>query len=160
MISIPPLCRNICQPTSGVNRRSPWRHRRWYPKRPLNPEHTPHSGRPLPGSISSWHPLHRALNRVKDCPKCRLVNPDSALRCDCGYDFPSGQMQSSYLADKDKLLRETSIGVLAGGFLIWGIFRVVSSFAHGVLPGLISAGLLFLVLAYYWPRYFSRASRR
>jgi hypothetical protein len=103
---------------------------------------------------------YRALNQVKDCPKCRLVNPDSALRCDCGYDFPSGLMQGSYLTDRDKRLKETSMGVLAGGFLIWGIFRVVSSFAHGVLPGLISAGLLFLVLAYYWPRYFSRASRR
>src|SRR5580704_8732506 len=22
-----------------------------------------------------------------DCPQCRLVNPDTAQRCDCGYDF-------------------------------------------------------------------------
>ena len=31
------------------------------------------------------------------CPKCGLTNPDIAQRCDCGYDFPSGQMKSSYL---------------------------------------------------------------
>jgi hypothetical protein len=34
---------------------------------------------------------------VKECPKCRLVNPPEALRCDCGYDFASGQMKRSYL---------------------------------------------------------------
>ncbi len=26
---------------------------------------------------------------VKDCPRCGLVNPPSAERCDCGYDFVS-----------------------------------------------------------------------
>ena len=24
------------------------------------------------------------------CPRCRLINPDSALLCDCGYDFIAG----------------------------------------------------------------------
>lgn len=31
------------------------------------------------------------------CPKCQLENPPTALRCDCGYDFASGQMKVSYL---------------------------------------------------------------
>ena len=31
------------------------------------------------------------------CPNCGLINPESALRCDCGYDFPSGTMKESYL---------------------------------------------------------------
>jgi len=34
---------------------------------------------------------------MKTCPKCKLISPDGALRCDCGYDFASGTMQSAYL---------------------------------------------------------------
>jgi hypothetical protein len=30
------------------------------------------------------------------CPTCQLINPDSALRCDCGYDFQSGRMEQPY----------------------------------------------------------------
>jgi hypothetical protein len=30
------------------------------------------------------------------CPACKLENPPEALRCDCGYDFGSGQMRASY----------------------------------------------------------------
>jgi len=39
---------------------------------------------------------------VKDCPKCGLVNPPEALRCDCGYDFATRQMQGSYLDPKSR----------------------------------------------------------
>ena len=40
---------------------------------------------------------------MKSCPNCHLTNPDSALRCDCGYDFGSGTMQESYLPAKERL---------------------------------------------------------
>lgn len=31
---------------------------------------------------------------MKECPHCKLENPDSAEHCDCGYDFRSGSMES------------------------------------------------------------------
>lgn len=30
------------------------------------------------------------------CPNCGLENPPSALRCDCGYNFPSGTMEQPH----------------------------------------------------------------
>ena len=30
------------------------------------------------------------------CPHCGLLNPPTALRCDCGYDFPSGELKRPY----------------------------------------------------------------
>lgn len=34
----------------------------------------------------------------QDCPRCRLLSPNEALRCDCGYDFTTRSVESSYLA--------------------------------------------------------------
>jgi hypothetical protein len=34
----------------------------------------------------------------KKCPRCGLYNPAEAQRCDCGYDFASGQVKTSYLS--------------------------------------------------------------
>jgi hypothetical protein len=34
---------------------------------------------------------------MKTCPKCKLGSPDEATRCDCGYDFTTARMETSYL---------------------------------------------------------------
>jgi hypothetical protein len=41
------------------------------------------------------------MEEVKDCPRCGLVNPPTAQRCDCGYDFASRTVQSSYLTGRE-----------------------------------------------------------
>src|SRR5215472_5316293 len=58
--------------------------------------------------------IARGKRNMKDCPKCKLINPDIAEHCDCGYDFPSGTMQSSYLTatDRRRILECTCPGEL------------------------------------------------
>ncbi len=34
----------------------------------------------------------------KQCPQCGLHSHETAIRCDCGYDFTSGQVRESYLS--------------------------------------------------------------
>lgn len=41
------------------------------------------------------------MEELKQCPQCRLVNPSTAPRCDCGYDFAARQMLGSHLNDKN-----------------------------------------------------------
>ena len=33
----------------------------------------------------------------QECPRCGLWSPEEASRCDCGYDFETCTVQSSYL---------------------------------------------------------------
>ena len=43
---------------------------------------------------------------AKDCPKCGLVNPPEAQRCDCGWDFVSRRQEQSYLEPKQRFGEE------------------------------------------------------
>jgi len=44
------------------------------------------------------------------CPRCKLINPDTAQRCDCGYDFETETVERSYLPQEllPQKLREHS----------------------------------------------------
>ncbi len=61
---------------------------------------------------------------AKDCPKCGLVNPPGAQRCDCGYDFVTRQVERSYLTS-GPLPKVAGIGV-AGAILIYMAIRMLS----------------------------------
>jgi hypothetical protein len=58
---------------------------------------------------------------VQVCPKCGIVNPPNAERCDCGYDFVSGTQKKpidpSY---REAELKKRRLGYTLGivGFLI------------------------------------------
>jgi hypothetical protein len=39
-------------------------------------------------------------NGSKICPRCKLVNPASAQRCDCGYDFNKKSVEQPYFKQR------------------------------------------------------------
>jgi hypothetical protein len=86
---------------------------------------------------------------VKDCPKCRLVSPDSALRCDCGYDFDSGAMKESYLPLKERLPAGNTASKTLTGYVGDALFMANSTYwlyKFHWMPTVLS---LTLPVAYY-----------
>jgi hypothetical protein len=88
---------------------------------------------------------------VRACPRCRLKNPPSAQRCDCGYDFRTQTVKASYLDDRtappvegDKLA-----GFLAGffgGCIGWALVMHFAKGAKTKRGATIGIGCAFLVL--------------
>lgn len=66
-----------------------------------------------------------------NCPRCGLINPESAQRCDCGYDFINKSVETPYFTSSpNTALSRLAIGaqvvalVLAGAAVIWGCCMV------------------------------------
>jgi len=51
-----------------------------------------------------------------DCPRCKLTNPDTAQRCDCGYDFETKTVGKPFVTVEPKgigtTVKNVSIGIL------------------------------------------------
>jgi hypothetical protein len=74
---------------------------------------------------------------AKTCPECRLLNPDIATRCDCGFDFESGVMKESLLPAEGGLNQKSFFSPLTTvdiglavlfpliGFII-GLYRLIA----------------------------------
>ena len=94
-----------------------------------------------------------------ECKHCGLLNPDTAMRCDCGYDFAAQTMQAPYLVKpetpaSDRWVRQYAIacGVGLGIEVLLFMMRPPfdeQPFLHNALgsplgPGLFVASLLSL----------------
>lgn len=98
-----------------------------------------------------------------ECPVCRLVNPGTAQRCDCGYDFEEQEVRESYLiADlreqipdmaehiRDLGRRDIQMGALC---LVCGLLVTVLTAIAGrgfvvIAAGAVLVGLLWLARGY------------
>ena len=92
------------------------------------------------------------------CPHCGLFSPAEAIRCDCGYDFESQMLKSSYLAahvlqkhgGAGNMLGESARDNIRNGMLLVGIgaaVSVIGFLAGGTLyffGGAVLWGALFL----------------
>jgi len=46
-------------------------------------------------------------SRGKKCPKCGLINPDTTIICDCGYNFETGSMEIT--VDRVRKIRQEKL---------------------------------------------------
>jgi hypothetical protein len=69
------------------------------------------------------------------CPKCRLENPPTAQRCDCGYDFASGRMSSSYIKRKPATAAERAPWLTEGGAVLLVLLNMFLSASVGARAG-------------------------
>ena len=68
-----------------------------------------------------------------ECPRCGLLSPDGAARCDCGYDFDRNTIESSYLmahvlrkhGGEVRLIEETSRARIRTGMLLLAVAVMV-----------------------------------
>lgn len=66
------------------------------------------------------------------CPKCKLHNPEGAMRCDCGYDFDTGKMEESFLPEKERKKKLTPEQIHQ--FCYWTLFAAgIIHLALGIL---------------------------
>jgi hypothetical protein len=66
-----------------------------------------------------------------NCPRCGLINPGTAQRCDCGYDFISKSLKRSYAtstpnssSSRIAIAAQAVALVLAGAAVSWGCWMI------------------------------------
>jgi hypothetical protein len=77
---------------------------------------------------------------MKECPKCELVSPDTAERCDCGYDFVSDSMRFVDSAAR-RTIRKVIKLVAAVAGVVW-FYAPVSRY-RGLVVFIASTAVLF-----------------
>jgi len=75
------------------------------------------------------------------CPNCGLFNPESAQRCDCGYDFDKGTMEKPYYIEKP---REDS----KASKILTAVYFIILLFIHFIFfPIVLGMGLITFINA-------------
>jgi len=79
-----------------------------------------------------------------ECPRCGLLNSENALRCDCGYDFESRGVKSSYYKQELPRTIKTYIALVIG----YNLLVLISALVKG---NALSAGIAIIwSICIYW----------
>ena len=82
-----------------------------------------------------------------ECPRCGLLNPDTAIRCDCGYDFQSRTVEKAYFTQQlPRWIRVYLIIVL----ICNGLVVVVDLASGNIVRFLMTAVWMAVVYWCYW----------
>jgi len=102
---------------------------------------------------------------MRTCPRCSLANPDSAVRCDCGFNFNASRSEVTKVLDTDRAAAKKRA---VGGLVIGGTAIAVSTLSlvsarHGgnyvVFYGAAVSGLAIAARSYARLRRLSRAQK-
>jgi hypothetical protein len=72
-----------------------------------------------------------------ECPACNLTNPESAQRCDCGYDFESKSDKSISQESQNRILSGRIAFLKAVYWVATGILMAIGgALAHWLIQRL------------------------
>ena len=81
---------------------------------------------------------------MKKCPHCKLLNPDSAERCDCGYDFDTKALKKPYFRQEMPKYVMVSLFALV---VLAALRALVTADPYAVLASLLLAGSIYALYA-------------
>jgi len=80
-----------------------------------------------------------------DCPRCKLVNPPSAKRCDCGYDFETHTVEKSYYRQNVSKEVKNGLAVIAAYNVVVAAVALLNRNPRGILGAALWSGLAYLL---------------
>src|SRR5215470_6098387 len=83
-----------------------------------------------------------------NCPSCRLINPPTAKRCDCGYDFETKTVEASYY--NQPLPRELRSVVASRSLLLRAWLLIVGYSTALAIVALVMRNAWWLLAAAWW----------
>jgi hypothetical protein len=99
----------------------------------------------------------------KRCPQCHLWNTDSALVCDCGFDFSTGAMSGTHTSDTPLVSAPWRISLSYISVVLIPVFVFAAALIVSLdrfTPLLIILLLTMLILPpIYWLLYFTCLQR-
>jgi len=83
-----------------------------------------------------------------ECPQCKLINPESAACCDCGYSFLSGKMEIPHVPVVSASKLPDALGAASGRKTPF-LAKLGLVLAWGVVAAGCAVLLLSLLLKYW-----------